>query len=201
MLPTIPVPVAPLSDTKLEAQTEVELPLTTLNDTSKESALLRDDWKERSSKPQDLDDHTPFSGSPSAISPMSSLLPATPLPYSATYTSTTTAVGSPSTQNTRQRLQASTALQEDLSEQLAQMASQLKRNALHFSDSLEKDKAVVEETQEKLEGNLGILLKERLRLRDFRGKSQSTTCLVVGIVITVLVLFMFMVSVVRFSRR
>lgn len=81
------------------------------------------------------------------------------------------------------------------------MATQLKRNALHFSDSLVKDKAVVEETQEKLEGNLGVMLKERLRLRDFRGKSQSTTCLVVGIVVTVLLLFMFMVSVVRFSRR
>jgi SNARE protein 1 len=81
------------------------------------------------------------------------------------------------------------------------MATQLKRNAMHFSDSLANDKAVVDETHEKLEGNFGVMLKERIRLRDFRGTSGSTTCMIFGIVIAVLVLFMAMVSVIRFSGR
>jgi len=96
-------------------------------------------------------------------------------------------------------LQNSTALQQELSEQLAQMATQLKRNALHFSDSLAKDQAVVEDTQQKLEGNFDVMQKERIRLRDHKGKSTSTTCLVVLIIVTVLMLFMLMVSIIRFT--
>ncbi len=205
MLPTIPVPIAPATDTKPQA--EVELSSTTRKDVFEERVQLPKKGDERS-KGLRLDDHgiNSLSSTSNSTSPLSSLLPATPtrtpLSYSASSTSTATAVEpSSSTLNARKRLQASTALQEELSVQLAQMATQLKRNALHFSDSLVKDEAVIEETQEKLEGNFGVMLKERLRLRDFRGKSRSTTWLVVGIVIAVLLLFMLMVSVIRFSRR
>jgi len=93
----------------------------------------------------------------------------------------------------------SIAVQEELSSQLELMAAQLKRNAIHFSTSLAKDQAVVEDTQQKLEGNYDVMLKERVRLRDHRGKSVSTTCMVLGIVALVLVLFMLMVSIIRFS--
>ena len=41
-------------------------------------------------------------------------------------------------------LQNSRALQEEMSEQLANMAAQLKRNAIHFAGSLDKDKAIVQ---------------------------------------------------------
>lgn len=94
-------------------------------------------------------------------------------------------------------LQNSRALQEELSEQLALMATQLRRNATHFSESLVKDKSVVEAMQEKLEGNFDFMKKERLRLRDFRGKSGSTTCLVIMSILVVLVAFMLMVFVIR----
>lgn len=94
-------------------------------------------------------------------------------------------------------LQNSRALQEELSEQLALMATQLRRNATHFSDSLVKDKSVVEAMQEKLEGNFDFMKKERIRLRDFRGKSGSTTCLVIMSLLVVLVAFMLMVLVIR----
>jgi len=96
-------------------------------------------------------------------------------------------------------LQNSTALQQELSDQLAQMAAQLKRNATHFSEGLAKDQAVVEETQLKLEGNYDTMQKERVRLRDHRGKSVSTTCLVVAIIITVALLFLVMVWIIRFT--
>jgi SNARE protein 1 len=119
-------------------------------------------------------------------------------------TSTSTAISASSPNNTltaRKHLQTSKVLHEELSNQLAQMATQLKRNAQHFSDSLVKDKAVVEEVQEKLEGNYTVMLKERLRLRDFRGKSGSTTWLVVGVIVAVLLMFVMMVGVIRFSRH
>lgn len=94
-------------------------------------------------------------------------------------------------------LQNSRALQEELSEQLALMAAQLRRNATHFSDSLGKDKAVVEAMQEKLEGNFELLKNQRIRLRDFRGKSGGTTCLVIMSVIVVLIAFILMVFIIR----
>ena len=77
------------------------------------------------------------------------------------------------------------------------MATQLKRNAIHFSDSLGKDQAVVEDAQLKIEGNYDVMKKERLRARDLRGKSGSTTCLVVMSVVAVLVAFVIMVLVIR----
>ncbi|TFK65822.1 hypothetical protein BDN72DRAFT_845133 [Pluteus cervinus] len=126
------------------------------------------------------------------------LIPST-LPPSSKSTATTAL--STST-GTVQRFGAgnSTALQQELSEQLAQMASQLKRNAEHFSESLEKDAQVVEAMQQKLEGNFDTMQKERIRLRDHTSKSRGTTCLVMAIVMTVLLLFMLMVSIIRFSR-
>ncbi|KAF9050485.1 hypothetical protein BJ165DRAFT_1003759 [Panaeolus papilionaceus] len=93
----------------------------------------------------------------------------------------------------------STALHEELSSQLEVMAQQLKRNALHFSDSLVRDKGIVEDAQEKLEKNYDVMMKERTRLRDHSGKSGSTTWLTLGIVLAVLLIFMLMISVIRFS--
>ena len=93
----------------------------------------------------------------------------------------------------------SIAVQEELSSQLELMAAQLKRNAMHFSTSLAKDQAVVEDAQQKLEGNYDVMMKERVRLRDHRGKSGSTTCMVLAIVALVLVLFTLMISIIRFS--
>jgi hypothetical protein len=119
------------------------------------------------------------------------LIPST-LPHSSTATASTTGAAP-------RFLQNSNALQQELSDQLAQMATQLKRNAVHFSESLAKDQAVVEDTQQKLESNFDIMQKERVRLRDHRGKSTSTTCLVVLIVLTVVLLFVLMVSIIRFT--
>jgi len=93
----------------------------------------------------------------------------------------------------------SIAVQEELSSQLELMAAQLKRNAIHFSTSLAKDQAVVEDAQQKLEGNYDVMMKERVRLRDHRGKSGSTTCMVLAIVALVFILFILMISIIRFS--
>lgn len=93
--------------------------------------------------------------------------------------------------------QNSAALQQELSDQLVQMSAQLKRNAVHFSESLAKDQGVVDDAQLKLEGNYDVMKKERLRVRDLRGKTGSTTCLVVMSVVAVLVAFIIMVLLIR----
>ena len=67
------------------------------------------------------------------------------------------------------------AVHEGLSAQLAQTATQLKRNAIHFSGTLARDQVVVEETKLKLESNFDELQKERTRLGDHSGKSLGTT--------------------------
>lgn len=136
------------------------------------------------------------------ISPtlITSTLPSLLPPSSAETSSTTAFTRFGSTATSRiGGTQTSTAIHEQLSAQLETMAQQLKRNAVHFSNSLEKDKAVVEDAQIKLEGNYEVMQKERVRLRDHRGKSWGTTCMVVGIVLLVLLVFMLMVSVIRFS--
>ena len=59
----------------------------------------------------------------------------------------------PSSTSTSRRVPLSTAaVHEELSAQLAQMATQLKRNAIHFSDTLARDQAVVEETSKPYAG-------------------------------------------------
>ncbi|KAJ6591091.1 hypothetical protein DFH09DRAFT_1138544 [Mycena vulgaris] len=84
-------------------------------------------------------------------------------------------------------LQHSTAGQRDMSEEMVRMAMQLKRNAIHFDELLANDQRVVEETEQKLEGNYGYMQETRVRTRDLRGKMGSTTCLIL------LVPFLFMV--------
>ncbi|KAF8134428.1 hypothetical protein EV363DRAFT_1562044 [Boletus edulis] len=96
-------------------------------------------------------------------------------------------------------LQNSRALQDQLSEQLALMATQLRRNATHFSASLEKDKAVIEGMETKVEGNYEWMKRERIRLRDFRGKSGGTTCLVIMSVVVVLIAFIIMMFIIRLT--
>jgi SNARE protein 1 len=86
-----------------------------------------------------------------------------------------------------------TALHEELSLQLEQMAQQLKRNALHFSASLERDKGVVEGAGEKLEQNFGVMERQRVRLRK-RGRGWYV-CLVVLLVVVVFVLMAVVIRV------
>lgn len=79
------------------------------------------------------------------------------------------------------------------------MATQLRRNATHFSESLEKDKSVLVSMQEKVEGNFDFMKRERIRLRDFRGKSGGTTCLVIMSIVVMLIAFILMVFIIRLT--
>jgi hypothetical protein len=96
-------------------------------------------------------------------------------------------------------LQHGTALQEELSAQLAQMAGQLRRNAEHFSTALAADQAVLHSAEEKIGANYDVMKRERVRLRDHRGKSLGTTCLTITSVLMVAVAFLLMFFLLRFT--
>lgn len=97
-------------------------------------------------------------------------------------------------------LQNSQQIQQELSDQLAQMATQLKRNAHHFTKALEDDKSVMELAEEKLDSNLGTMTKERGRLGTYSSSSRGTTWMTFGIVIFVFLVFMMMVAMIRLTR-
>lgn len=111
-------------------------------------------------------------------------------------TSSSTAI---SVSQTPAYLQNSTALHEELSDQLAQMAAQLKRNAEHFASSLEKDKGVLEGFQGSLEQNHDVMTKERTRLRDHSSKSWGTTWITLLSIVVAIVGFMLTFFVIRFT--
>ena len=97
------------------------------------------------------------------------------------------------------QLQHSTALQEDLAAQLAQMAGQLRRNAEHFSGALAADQGVLRAAEEKVGANLDVMKRERVRLRDHHGKALGTTCLTISSVVVVAIAFLVMFFVIRFT--
>ncbi|VDB92050.1 unnamed protein product [Peniophora sp. CBMAI 1063] len=98
-------------------------------------------------------------------------------------------------------LQSSAVVQEELTSELARMAAQLKANATYFSGALERDKIALEGAEEKIGSNLDVMTKERVRLRDHRGKSMGTTCLTITSIVVVLVSFVVMFFIIRFTRR
>ncbi|KAG8691499.1 hypothetical protein FRC11_002685 [Ceratobasidium sp. 423] len=87
--------------------------------------------------------------------------------------------------------------QEDLSEQLAQMAAQLKRNAQTFAAQLHEDNALVQVAHDQLEGVHTRVKTERTSLRDFRGKSGYTTCMTIGILVVVIISWVMMFLMIK----
>ncbi|KAH9484822.1 hypothetical protein JR316_0001724 [Psilocybe cubensis] len=195
ILPTLPVPRPPLTPSHIEPSQQQRSQSPTpqeLKEKSPSPALSKNNLFITPPDPEEM--------SPTLITTaLPSLLPSSYPPETATTSAFSRNFGPTPTARKLGGTHASTAVQEELSTQLELMAQQLKRNAMHFSTSLEKDKAVVEQAQAKLEGNYDMMQQERVRLRDHSGKSRSTTCMTLGIVILVLLVFMLMVSVIRFS--
>ncbi|KAJ2689335.1 hypothetical protein IWW39_001573 [Coemansia spiralis] len=93
-------------------------------------------------------------------------------------------------------LKSQRATQEELTSDLVQMASVLKKNSEAFGDLIEKDKTVIEETSDLLNSNVTGVGKHGARLNKYRKRAWGTTgltwlmILVVVCVFFVLVLFM-----------
>ena len=116
---------------------------------------------------QELNEKVGDSASSKPTLPVSKELPITDDP---TAPSKTLSTSSP-----RRVLLLAAAVHEELSAQLTQMATHLKRNAIHFSDTLARDQAIVEETKLKVESNFDSMQKERTGLRDHTRKGRSAT--------------------------
>ena len=101
--------------------------------------------------------------------------------------------------STSRFLSTSLKTQEEMSNQLADMAKQLKMNSLHFAETLARDRAVMEGAGEKLQGNLTRMQTERGRLKVHSLKSGSTTWIVMGAIITVIVAWIVMFLIIRIT--
>jgi SNARE protein 1 len=96
-------------------------------------------------------------------------------------------------------LSASLQTQEQLSKQLAEMASRLKQNTLHFTDALARDRAVIEGAQEKLEGNLTGMTTQRTRLKAQGSKSGNTTWMVLAAIAVVMIAWILTFLLIRIT--
>jgi hypothetical protein len=94
-------------------------------------------------------------------------------------------------------LSTSRQTQEDISQRLAEMATQLRRNAQYFSAALEDDKDALAEADAKINTNLSVMQKERGRLGTYSNKSRGTTWLVVSAIVVVAVSWVVMFFVIR----
>ncbi len=69
----------------------------------------------------------------------------------------------------------------------------------HFSTALAADQAVLHNAEEKIGTNYDVMKRERLRLRDHRGKSLGTTCLTITSVLVVAIAFLVVFFILRFT--
>ncbi|KAK1924044.1 hypothetical protein DB88DRAFT_488940 [Papiliotrema laurentii] len=90
-------------------------------------------------------------------------------------------------------------LHEELGGQLADMSHRLKLNAVHFSNSLEAEKALLETSQETLENNLTATRSSKKNLSAVSKKGRGTTCMTLGVVILVLIIFVWTYMLIRFT--
>ncbi|RSH88968.1 hypothetical protein EHS25_002630 [Saitozyma podzolica] len=93
----------------------------------------------------------------------------------------------------------SSQLHEELGGQLADMSHRLKLNAIHFASSLEGEKALLESSQDALEKNLDSTRSSKKHLGTVSSKSRGTTCMTLGIVVLVMVLFVWTYMLIRFT--
>jgi hypothetical protein len=96
-------------------------------------------------------------------------------------------------------LTTSRQTQEEISQRLADMAVQLRRNAQHFATALEDDKDALAEADSKLDTNLTVLQKERGRLGTYSSKSRGTTWIVFLSIIVVMIAWTVMFFVIRMT--
>ncbi|KAH9031023.1 hypothetical protein EDB85DRAFT_2146368 [Lactarius pseudohatsudake] len=69
---------------------------------------------------------------------------------------------------------------------------QLRRNMEHFSGTPAADEGVLRAAQERMGANLDVLKRERVRLRDHRGKALGTTCLAISSIVVIAIAFLIM---------
>jgi SNARE protein 1 len=90
-------------------------------------------------------------------------------------------------------------VQDELANDLAGMAHQLKLNTLHFSGALERDKAALGGMETRLEGNLTGMKSEKTRLGAYSRQGGATTCFVITAVAAVAFAWFMMFALSAFA--
>jgi len=91
------------------------------------------------------------------------------------------------------------ANQEELTEELSQMASQLKKNVHHFNKLLAVDQTILLANQTKLELNSDTMTKEGGRLTQVSLKNRSMTWFTIAAVCAVAVSWILMFIIIRLT--
>lgn len=97
------------------------------------------------------------------------------------------------------RLQSDRSLQDALASELLRMAGVLKANTAAFSESLERDRVLVEEASGRLDQNLGLMTRTRGQLGVFSKKARSMGWFTIGSIVCVVVCWMLMFVVIRLT--
>jgi hypothetical protein len=92
------------------------------------------------------------------------------------------------------------------------MSHRLKLNAIHFSNSLEAEKSILESSQQTLgskypgcrdmltrQGNLTATQTSKKHLGAVSSKGRGTTCLTLGVILVVLIIFVWTYMLIRFT--
>jgi hypothetical protein len=104
------------------------------------------------------------------------------------------------TEATSAFLTTSRQTQEEITARMAEMATQLKKNAQFFGKALEDDKEAIAQAEALLEKNMATTQKERGRLGAYSGKSRGTTWLVFLSVAVVGVAWVLMFFLIRITN-
>ncbi|KAJ1661164.1 hypothetical protein GGF38_003836, partial [Coemansia sp. RSA 25] len=98
-------------------------------------------------------------------------------------------------------LKSQRATQEELTSDLVQMASVLKKNSVAFGDLIEKDKTVIEETSDLLNSNVAGVSGHGARLNKYRKRAWGTTGLTWLMILVVVSVFFLLVLFMRIAPK
>ncbi|PWN21912.1 hypothetical protein BCV69DRAFT_159792 [Microstroma glucosiphilum] len=89
--------------------------------------------------------------------------------------------------------------QEALSSELLRMASILKNQTISFSSALERDRKLLESTDQQLSQNLDLMTRTRGRLGEYAHKARGMGWLTLGTVVMVVITWMLMFVVIKLT--
>lgn len=105
----------------------------------------------------------------------------------------------PPTTSTAPLVSGDRSTQEALSSELLRMASILKNQTISFSSALERDRKLLESTDQQLSQNLDLMTRTRGRLGEYAHKARGMGWLTLGTVIMVVITWMLMFVVIKLT--
>lgn len=96
-------------------------------------------------------------------------------------------------------LQSERSVQDSLSGELLRMAGILKANSIKFADALERDRKILEQADEKLQGNLTLMTRTRGKLGDYSRKARGMGWITLGAIAMVCSSWVVMFLLIRLT--